>query len=99
MPLTDVMTRVPDTVIEIVSPDDTFARNLLHFRDYTTLGVPHIIQMDPEEYIAWRFQDDSLIKTDFHSLVLPGGRDVPFHSAAIFEQLRREIAQIENSVR
>jgi hypothetical protein len=69
---TRVVTQVPEVVIEIVSPDDKQTESLLRFRDYSALGVRHIVQMEPEEHIAWLFQNDSLIRTDFHSLSLPG---------------------------
>jgi len=92
---TRIMTRVPNIVIEILSPDDTQKESLLRFRDYQQLGVSHLILMDPEEHIAWRFENDSLIKTDFRSLSLPDRPDMPFDSAAIFDQLRREIAEYE----
>jgi Uma2 family endonuclease len=73
-------------VIEILSPDDRQSENLARFRDYEKLGVPHIIQMDPEEHVAHRYQRGSLIKTEFQSLSLPGRPDLPFDSAALFEQ-------------
>ena len=97
MPLTNMMTRVPNVVIEILSPDDTHSEMLDRFADYNTLGVGHLVLMDPERHLAWWHQTGSLIKTDFHSLCLPGGRDVPFDTAVIFEQLRREIAEIEGN--
>lgn len=97
-PAQRVITTIPNAVIEILSPDDRQTENLLRFRDYQQIGVSHVIQMDPEEYIAWRFQNDSLIRTDFHHLSLPGRIDnLPFDSVAIFEQLKREIAEFEGT--
>ena len=88
-----VLTVVPEVVIEILSPDDRQRENLARFRDYETLGVPYIIQMDPEEHVAHRYQRGSLIRTEFHSLSLPGRADMPFDSEALFSQLRQEIAE------
>lgn len=96
-PARHIVTQVPNAVIEIVSPDDRKRENLLRFRDYSQFGVRHIIQMHPEKHIAWRFQDDSLIRTDFQTLSLPDRGDLPFDSTAIFEQLRREIAEYEGN--
>jgi Uma2 family endonuclease len=96
-PARRVVTQVPNVVIEIVSPDDKQTESLLRFRDYGQLGVQHMIQMEPEEHVAWRFENDSLIRTDFHHLSLPGRPDLPFDSGSIFEQLRREIAEYEGS--
>jgi Uma2 family endonuclease len=94
-PATRVVTQVPEVVIEIVSPDDKQTESLLRFRDYSAFGVRHVVQMEPEEHIAWLFQSDSLIRTDFYSLSLPGRPDLPFDTTAIFDQLRREIAEFE----
>jgi Uma2 family endonuclease len=91
-----ILTLVPNVVIEILSPDDRQSENLARFRDYEKLGVCHIIQMDPEEYVAHRYQHGSLIQTDFHSLSLPSRPDLPFDSTALFEQLRREVAEAED---
>jgi hypothetical protein len=90
-----IFTLIPDIVIEILSPDDRQSENLARFRDYETLGVSHIIQMDPEEHVAHRYQRGSLIQTEFQSLSLPGRSDLPFDSTALFEQLRREVAETD----
>lgn len=94
-PVTRLMTRVPDIVIEILSPDDKQSEILARFRDYESLGVAHLIHMDPENSLAWRYQDGSLIKTNFATLSLRGRSDLPFDSNAIFAQLKLEIAEIE----
>ena len=90
-----IMTKVPDVVIEILSPDDRVTENIHRFRDYRSAGVPHIIQMDPEEHIAWRFEADSLIVTDFGEFVLPGNRVLPFDSQAIFQLLRQKVSRMQ----
>lgn len=96
-PFTRIMTCVPDIVIEILSPDDRQSEILDRFADYSTLGASHLIHMDPERYVAWRYQAGSLVKTDFQSLSLPGRLDVPFDTEALFEQLRQEIAEVEGN--
>ncbi|HUQ90980.1 MAG TPA: Uma2 family endonuclease, partial [Bryobacteraceae bacterium] len=87
-----IMNETPLAVIEVLSPGDTVKETLQRFRDYAGLGVPHIIQMDPETEIAHRFQEGSLIQTTFHGL---GIRDtsIPFDSEHLFAELRREIEE------
>jgi Uma2 family endonuclease len=46
-PFTRIMTRVPDIVIEILSPDDRQTEILARFGDYEDLGVAHLIHMIP----------------------------------------------------
>lgn len=96
-PFTRIVTEVPDVVIEILSPDDKYAEIISRFADYSNLGVKNLIHMDPEKFVAWRFEKDSLIETGFQSLPLDGRPDLPFDSAAIFAQLQREIAEAEGT--
>ena len=91
-----IMTKVPDVVIEILSPDDRATENIHRFRDYRSVGVRHLIQMDPEEHIAWRFEADSLIVTEFQELVLSDDRVLPFDSQAVFGLLRKQITLLES---
>jgi Uma2 family endonuclease len=90
-----VMTSVPDVVIEIQSPDDRHADIVVRFDDYEKLGVAHLILMDPETFIAWRYRDKSLVRTDFQFLELAGRPNMPFDTDGIFDQLRQEIAECE----
>lgn len=84
---------VPWVVIEIVSPDDTIGKTRARFLDYSRLGVLHIIQMDPEECVAHRYSEGSMIQTRFESLELPTGT-VPFDSEELFRRLRAELAEM-----
>jgi hypothetical protein len=76
---------------------ETWAR----FRDYAGLGAPLIIQMDPENYVAHRFESGSLLETHFRELsVKHSGIErfqrqisIPFDSDALFDQLRTELAE------
>jgi Uma2 family endonuclease len=90
-----VLTQVPNAVVEILSPEDKQKDVLARFADYERLGVLHLIQLDPEEYVARRYERGSLIRTNFHSLSLPGRPDLPFDSDALFEQFRREVAEAD----
>lgn len=88
-----IMNITPFTVIEVLSPEDKFTETLSRFRDYEGIGVKTIVEMDPERYVAYRYEAGSLLETRFQSLYLPH-MDVlmPFDSEALFEQLRAELA-------
>ena len=79
----------PLAVIEILSPSDKMGETLERFREYASIGTRIIIQMDPENSIAHRFDNGSLIETKFKELNL-GDRVVGFDSDRLFEQLRAE---------
>jgi Uma2 family endonuclease len=92
LPIPDgkVVTSVPWAVIEILSPDDRITDQLARFQDYKQIGVAHVVLLDPEERIAFRFDDDgSLLRTQFTSLELPTG-SLPFDTSALFQQLVEE---------
>lgn len=93
LPVRSNICNVPWVVIEIVSPDDTIGNTRARFLDYSRLGVRHIIQMDPEEYVAHRYSDGSMIQTRFESLEMPAGT-VPFDSEELFRRLRAELAEM-----
>jgi hypothetical protein len=46
--------------------------------------VDGVLQMDPEEYVARRFDNGSMIETAFKSLILPTGK-IPFDSEELVE--------------
>ncbi|HWF48391.1 MAG TPA: Uma2 family endonuclease [Bryobacteraceae bacterium] len=85
-----VMNERPLAVLEVLSPGDTVKETLQRFKDYSSLGVPHIIQMDPETQVAHRFHDGSLIQTRFETLHVEHAT-IPFDSDHLFAELRREI--------
>jgi Uma2 family endonuclease len=81
---------VPWAVIEILSPDDRLVSTRDRFEDYSRIGVSTLVLMDPERYIAYRFENGSLIQTKFETLALPDGSSAPFDSEQLFEQLRQK---------
>lgn len=89
LPKGKVLTSTPWAVIEILSPDDRLPDQLDRFRDYKQLGVPHVLLLDPEKRIAYRFEDGSLLQTRFTTLDLPTG-SIPFETEALFQQLVEE---------
>jgi Uma2 family endonuclease len=90
LPTGKVMTSVPWAVIEILSPDDKLPEQLGRFRDYQQIGVRHVVLLDPEQLVAYRFEDGSLLQTQFTCLDLPSG-SLPFDTTALFQQLVEEL--------
>jgi Uma2 family endonuclease len=89
VPKGKVVNTVPWAVIEILSPEDSMQEQLERFRDYAQIGTRVIVLLDPERLLAYRFEDDSLIRTTFTELDIPSGR-VPFDSEALFRELAAE---------
>jgi Uma2 family endonuclease len=90
LPTGKVMTSAPWAVIEVLSPDDKVPEQLGRFRDYKQTGVRHVVLLDPEQLIAYRFEDGSLLRTQFTCLDLPSG-SLPFDTTALFQQLVEEL--------
>jgi Uma2 family endonuclease len=86
LPPGKIVDSIPWVVIEILSPDDRFSEQLARFRDYQMIGVLHLVLLDPEELIAYRFENRALIETRLTSLELPTG-NLPFDTDALFRQL------------
>lgn len=91
-----VITCAPLVVIEIQSPEDKLPQQFRRFRDYLSLGVPHVILLDPEELIAYRYQFAALVETAFRELELPGGR-LPFDTGELFRQLTEELNETDDT--
>jgi len=60
--------------------------------DFKRAGVRHVVLLDPEQSAAFRFEDGSLLRTQFTSLDLPAS-SLPFDTDAIFRQLRNELGR------
>jgi Uma2 family endonuclease len=77
---------VPLAVIEILSPEDRMKIALQRFRDYQALGVPFIVQMDPEAAITHLFEANNLICRELEALDFPG-RSIPFQTRGLYARL------------
>jgi Uma2 family endonuclease len=86
LPTGKVVTSIPWVVFEILSPDDRMPEQLERLRDYDRIGVDHVVLLDPERLIGYRFERGSLFQTQFTSLDLSSG-SVPFDSDALFRRL------------
>jgi len=81
-----IMKSVPWAVIEILSPEDRFSDLIARFQDYKKIGVRHMVLLDPEDLVAYRFENGALAQTQFTSLELPTG-ELPFDSEELFQRL------------
>ena len=86
LPAGKIVNSIPWAVIEILSPDDRLSEQLARFRDYKQIGVLHMVLLDPEDLVAYRFENGALAQTRFTSLELPTG-DLPFDSEELFQRL------------
>jgi Uma2 family endonuclease len=82
---------VPLAVIEILSPDDKMKESLHRFGDYARMGVPHIIQMDPDDRTTRVYRSGDLIATELTTLTFPGGRSIEFNSRELLAELEEEV--------
>src|ERR1700722_14613305 len=90
LPTGRIVDATPWAVIEILSPDDRLSEQLARFRDYKRIGVLQMVLLDPEELIAYRFDEKgSLLESEFTTLELPSG-SLPFDTEALFRQLEEE---------
>ncbi len=79
----------PLIIIEIVSPDDRMRDFMQRFREYESLGVRHIILMDPADRTAVAFVKGDLVRVGDAGFELPGGR-LPFDSRELLARLDEE---------
>jgi Uma2 family endonuclease len=86
LPAGKIVASVPWGVIEILSPEDRFSDVVARFQDYKGIGVRHMVLLDPEDLVAYRFENGALTRTQIASLALPTG-DLPFDSEALFQRL------------
>jgi Uma2 family endonuclease len=52
-PVEQIITRPPLIVIEVLSPDDSWARMEERIADYLTFGIPNVWVLDPASHRAW----------------------------------------------
>lgn len=84
-----IITRVPWLVVEINSPGDRIGSMMKRFEDLESLGVRHILWVDPIEKTLHRYQNGALrTEPTVMDLELPTGI-LPFDLQSVFEQLDR----------
>ena len=80
----------PLLIIEILSPGDRMRETMQRFREYERFGVPHIVQMDPEDRTTFVFVNGDLVRRDLSSFEVPGRGDIPFDSRELLAHLDEE---------
>ena len=82
-----VVLDTPFIIVEILSPDDRMSSTIQRFRDYDRLGVPYIIQMDPEDRTTFVYVSGDLVRRDLTTIEVPGGGPLPFDTRALLNEL------------
>jgi Uma2 family endonuclease len=75
---------VPVVIIEILSPEDRFQDLIEKYRDYTSLGVQHIVQLDPVSRTTFVYKDGSLIAGHVTTLEFEDGRRLDLSTEKLF---------------
>ena len=75
---------VPFLVVEVLSADD---RLTSCFADYEALGVPHIVQLDPERRRTHVYLNCALTACDIDGFEVPERGWLPFDSRALLAEL------------
>jgi Uma2 family endonuclease len=88
-----VVLDAPFLVIEILSPEDRTRDTLRRFREYEKLGVPYIVQMDPEDRTTHQFVNEDLVHRDLSGFDTPLG-PLPFDSRELLARLDEERGEL-----
>ena len=78
---------VPVVVIEILSPQDRFQDLIEKYRDYISLGVQHIIQLDPVSRTTFVYKGGSLIAGHVTTLDFADGRRLDLSTERLLGRL------------
>ena len=82
----NVVVDVPLATVEIKSPDDTFDEIIDKCIEYNSLGVPHIIVVDPEQRRHFVFRDRSLVLVSDVRIQAHGG-EIPIPLDDMYREL------------
>lgn len=80
----------PLLIVEILSPDDRMRETMQRFREYQRFGIPHIVQMDPEDRTTFVFVNGDLVRRDLSSFEVPDRGSLPFDSRELLARLDEE---------
>jgi Uma2 family endonuclease len=84
------LVEVPFVVVEILEPEDLPDATFRRCADYATLGVPHILLMDPEARQTFVFSSGTLTQRDVTGFDVPDRGFLPFDSRELLAQLDEE---------
>jgi Uma2 family endonuclease len=86
-----VVTDVPAIVVEIKSPDDTLDEVIEKCLEYTALGIPNIVVLDPDQKRQYLFAANALQLVSSLVLHLPKSDvDMPFPVDEMFAELTED---------
>lgn len=57
-PPAGILEKPPELVIEILSPANTSSEMNAKLKDYLTIGIPHIVYVDPDNEISTKYKSD-----------------------------------------
>ena len=57
-PPVGILEKPPELVIEILSPSNTSSEMNSKLKDYLTIGIPHIVYIDPDNEISTKYKSD-----------------------------------------
>jgi len=80
----------PFQIVEILSPDDRLKDAIRRFQDYASVGVPHILLMDPEARETFVFSSGTLTQRDVTGFDVPERGFLPFDSRELLAELDEE---------
>jgi len=80
----------PLLIVEILSPDDRMRETMQRFREYERFGIPHIVQMDPEDRSTFVFVNGDLVRRDLSSFEVPDRGSLLFDSRELLARLDEE---------
>jgi len=85
-----VVIDAPFLIVEILSTDDRMRDTMQRFREYEKLGVPHIVQMDPEDRTTFLFVSGDLVRRDLTAIDVPGRGLLPFDTRELLARMDEE---------
>jgi Uma2 family endonuclease len=80
----------PLLIVEILSPEDKHSETLRRFREYEKLGVPYIVQMDPEDRTTYMFIRGDLVQRDDLPSIETRNGSLPFSTLELLALLDEE---------
>jgi Uma2 family endonuclease len=66
-PIEQIVTQAPLAIFEVLSPEDSLQRLKRKLEDYSTMGIPEIWVIDPQDGASYRNQDRQLLRNDSFS--------------------------------
>jgi Uma2 family endonuclease len=83
-PIEQIITHPPLAVFEVLSPEDSLQRLKRKLEDYSTMGIPEIWVIDPQDGTYYRYEERQLLRKDSFS---QAGHGIFFSMDRIKDQL------------